>query len=403
MGEANKDMAARSDQVFIGTYSRYPAAMVKGAGCRLTDADGKEYLDFLAGIAVCGLGHCHPAVTAAICHQAGALVHVSNLYYTEPQTELAELLTANSFADRVFLVNSGAEANEAAIKLARIWAKEGRYGIISLSGSFHGRTLATVAATGQPKFHKGFEPMPEGFSHAPFGDLTMLDAMITDQTCAILCEPLQGEGGVRPLNREYLQGLRRLCDKHDLLLIFDEIQTGMGRTGTLFAYEQLEVVPDIMTLAKALGNGLPVGAMVTRKEIAAAFTPGTHGTTFGGNPVASAAAVATMKVMLGDGFLAEVRAKGEYLQGRLQEMVTRFPALATEARGLGLIQGLVLTEAAVEKGGAIVARMFDKSCLINFAGNVALRFLPPLIVSREEIDQMIQLLAEVLAEVSREI
>lgn len=402
MGEANKELAARSDQVFMGTYSRYPAAMVKGLGCRLTDADGKEYLDFLAGIAVCGLGHCHPAVTAAICHQAGELTHVSNLYYTEPQTELAELLTANSFADRVFLANSGAEANEAAIKLARIRSGEGRYGIISLSGSFHGRTLATVAATGQAKFHKGFEPMPEGFAHAPFGNLAVLEAMITDQTCAILCEPLQGEGGVRPLDHEYLQGLRRLCDKHDLLLIFDEIQTGMGRTGTLFAYEQLGVVPDIMTLAKALGNGLPIGAMVTRKEIAAAFTPGTHASTFGGNPVASAAAVATMKVMLGDGFLAEVRAKGSYLHEQLQGLVTRFPALATESRGLGLIQGLVLTEAAVEKGGVIVARMFDKGCLINFAGNVALRFLPPLIVSREEIDQMIQLLAEVLADVSRE-
>ena len=399
MGSANKELAVRSDQVFIGTYTRYPAAMVKGAGCRLTDAEGKEYLDFLAGIAVCGLGHCHPAVTAAICRQAGELTHVSNLYYTEPQTELAELLTANSFADRVFLANSGAEANEAAIKLARIWGGENRYEIISLTGSFHGRTLATVAATGQAKFQKGFEPMPEGFAHAPFGDLIVLESMIADQTCAILCEPLQGEGGVRPLDRGYLQGLRHLCDKYNLLLIFDEIQTGMGRTGTLFAYEQLGIVPDIMTLAKALGNGLPIGAMVTTKRIAAAFTPGSHASTFGGNPVASAAAVATMKVMLADGFLAEVREKGEYLHEQLQLVAARFPTLATEVRGLGLIQGLVLTEAGVEKGGAIVTRMFEKGCLINFAGNVALRFLPPLIVSREEIDQMIQLLAEVLGEI----
>ena len=353
MGSTNKELAARSDQVFIGTYTRYPAAMVKGVGCRLTDAEGKEYLDFLAGIAVCGLGHCHPAVTAAICKQAGELTHVSNLYYTEPQTELAELLTANSFADRVFLANSGAEANEAAIKLARIWASENRYEIISLTGSFHGRTLATVAATGQAKFQKGFEPMPEGFAHAPFGNLIVLESMITDQTCAILCEPLQGEGGVRPLDCEYLQGLRRLCDKYNLLLIFDEIQTGMGRTGTLFAYEQLGVVPDIMTLAKALGNGLPIGAMVTTKRIAAAFTPGSHASTFGGNPVASAAAVATMKVMLADGFLAEVRAKGEYLHEQLQLLSARFPALTTEVRGLGLIQGLVLTEAGVEKGGLL--------------------------------------------------
>lgn len=399
MGITNKELAARGDQVFIGTYTRYPAAMVKGVGCRLTDAEGKEYLDFLAGIAVCGLGHCHPAVTAAICEQAGKLVHVSNLYYTEPQTELAELLTSNCFADKVFLANSGAEANEAAIKLARIRAGEGRYEILSLAGSFHGRTLATVAATGQAKFQKGFEPMPEGFAHAPFGDLVVLESMITDQTCAILCEPLQAEGGVRPLAREYLQGLRRLCDKYNLLLIFDEIQTGMGRTGTLFAHEQLGVTPDIMTLAKALGSGLPIGAMLTRKEIAAAFTPGTHASTFGGNPVACAAAVATMKVMLTDGFLVGVRAKGEYLNGRLQSLAERFPNLAKGARGLGLIQGLVLTEAGVEKGGAIVNRMFDKGFLINFAGNVALRFVPPLIVSEEEIDRMIVALAEVLGEI----
>ncbi len=403
MGTTNQEWAARSEAVFIGTYSRYPAVMVKGAGCHLFDADGNKYLDFLAGIAVCGLGHCHPAVTAAITHQASQLVHVSNLYYTEPQTELAEMLTANSFADRVFLANSGAEANEAAIKLARIRGGAGRYEIITLAGSFHGRTLATVAATGQAKFQQGFEPMPAGFCHAPFGDLTALEALITAQTCAILCEPLQGEGGVRPLDYDYLQGLRALCDKHDLLLIFDEIQTGMGRTGTLFAYEQLGVVPDIMTLAKALGNGLPIGAMVTTKEIAAAFTPGSHGTTFGGNPLASAAAVATMQIMLEDGFLATVLDKGQYLHDQLQGLVTRFPALATEARGLGLIQGLVLSDRAVAQGGAMVAAMFAKGCLINFAGNVALRFLPPLIVSRPEIDRMIQLLVEVLAEFSAKI
>jgi acetylornithine aminotransferase/acetylornithine/N-succinyldiaminopimelate aminotransferase len=403
MGTTNKELAVRSDQVFIGTYTRYPAAMVKGAGCRLTDAEGKEYLDFLAGIAVCGLGHCHPAVTAAICEQASKLVHVSNLYYTEPQTELAELLTAHCFADKVFLANSGAEANEAAIKLARICSGEDRYEVISLAGSFHGRTLATIAATGQAKFQKGFEPMPEGFAHAPFGDLVALESMITDQTCAILCEPLQGEGGVRPLDLAYLQGLRRLCDKYNLLLIFDEIQTGMGRTGTLFAHEQMGVTPDIMTLAKALGNGLPIGALLTTKRIAAAFAPGTHASTFGGNPVAAAAAVATMKVMLADGFLAEVREKGNYLHAQLQTLVARFPTLALNARGLGLIQGLLLTEAGVQQGGAIVNRMFAKGCLINFAGGVALRFVPPLIVSCEEIDQMIGLLAEVLAEVAGEI
>ncbi|MFH0782808.1 MAG: acetylornithine transaminase [Pseudomonadota bacterium] len=394
----NKEWKERGDKVFIGTYTRYPAAMVKGAGCRLTDADGKEYLDFLAGIAVCALGHCHPAVTEAIRRQAGQLVHVSNLYYTEPQIRLAELLTANSFGERIFLANSGAEANEAAIKLARIYSEEGRYQVISLSGSFHGRTLATVAATGQPKFHKGFEPLPDGFLHAPFGNLDALAAMITDKTCAILCEPLQGEGGVRPLDREYLQGIRKLCDQHRLLLIFDEIQTGLGRTGTLFAYEQLGVTPDILTLAKALGNGLPIGAMLTKADIAAAFTPGTHASTFGGNPVASAAAVAVLQIMLTDGFLPEVQRKGDYFRGQLLKLAERFPAIIGSVRGMGLLLGAVLTEQGVKHGSTIVSVMFERGFLMNFAGNVALRFVPPLIVSTEEIDSLVKALGEVLAD-----
>jgi acetylornithine/N-succinyldiaminopimelate aminotransferase len=398
MSGENTSWAERSNKVIIGTYARYPVAMVKGEGCTLIDAEGRKYLDCLAGIAVCSLGHCHPVVTDAICAQAKELVHVSNLYYTQPQTELGELLTANSFADQIFLANSGAEANEAAIKLARICAGPERYGIISLAGSFHGRTLATVAATGQPKFHEGFEPMPEGFSHAPFGNLNVLEAMITDQTCAILCEPLQGEGGVRPLDVEYLKGLQNLCRKHDLLLIFDEIQTGIGRTGTLFAYEQLGIVPDIMTVAKALGNGLPIGAMLTRKEIAASLVPGTHGSTFGGNPVVAAGAVATLKIMLEDGFLAEVQEKGDYLQKGLEDLATRFPLLASGARGMGLIRGLVLTEKGIEQGGDMVNKLFEKGVLINFAGNSVLRFLPPLIITKAEIDQLLGALAEVLAE-----
>ena len=394
----NKEFKERADKVFIGTYARYPAAMIKGAGCRLIDADGREYLDFLSGIAVCALGHCHPAVTEAIRRQAGELVHVSNLYYTRPQIELAELLTGNSFGERIFLANSGAEANEAAIKLARIHSGEGRYQVISLTGSFHGRTLATVAATGQPKFHKGFEPLPDGFVHAPFGDLQALEKMISGSTCAILCEPLQGEGGVRPLDKDYLRGIRELCDKHGLLLIFDEIQTGLGRTGTLFAYEQLGVQPDILTMAKALGNGLPIGAMMTTSNIAAAFTPGTHASTFGGNPVASAAAVATLQIMLGEGFLAGVRQKGAYFQAELGKLVDRFPGLIGSVRGMGLLVGAVLTEQGVAHGAAIVTRMFERGFLMNFAGNVALRFVPPLIVTVEEIDCVIAALAEVLAE-----
>lgn len=398
----NQELKERGDKVFIGTYARYPAAMVKGDGCRLIDADGREYLDFLSGIAVCALGHCHPAVTEAIRRQAGELVHVSNLYYTRPSIELAELLTGNSFGERIFFANSGAEANEAAIKLARIHAGEGRYQVISLAGSFHGRTLATVAATGQPKFHKGFEPLPEGFLHAPFGDLAALGKLITGATCAILCEPLQGEGGVRPLDPLYLQGIRQLCDKHGLLLIFDEIQTGLGRTGTFFAYEQLGVTPDILTMAKALGNGLPIGAMMTRAEIAASFTPGTHASTFGGNPVASAAAVATLKIMLADGFFAEVREKGAYFQTELGKLVARFPDLVASVRGMGLLVGAVLTEQGVTHGGTIVNKMFERGFLMNFAGNVALRFVPPLIVTRAEIDRVVAALAEVLSEIRKQ-
>lgn len=386
--------------MFINTYGRYPAAMVEGKGCRLTDADGREYLDFLAGIAVCSLGHCHPAVTAAICAQASKLVHVSNLYHTLPQTELAELLVANSFADRVFMCNSGAEANEAAIKLARKAGGEGRYEIISLEGSFHGRTLAAVAATGQAKFHKGFEPLPAGFIHAPFGDLAELEKLLTPQTCAILCEPLQAEGGVRPLPVEYLKGIRALCDQHNLLLILDEVQVGMGRTGTLFGYEQFGITPDIITLAKALGNGLPIGALLTSEKVAAAFEPGSHASTFGGNPVACAAAVVVMQTMLAEGFLAEVKAKGNYLAAGLNDLSRRFPAIAAGARGMGLIQGLALTPEFIPRGGEIVNRLFDAGALANFAGGLVLRFLPPLVVSRDEIDELLAALARIFEEMA---
>lgn len=392
----NVELKERGDAVIVGSYARYPAAMVSGNGCKLTDANGKEYLDFLSGIAVCALGHSHPHVREAICAQAEKLVHVSNLYYTEPQIELAELIVSNSFGDKVFFCNSGAEANEAAIKLARIHSAKGRYKIISLAGSFHGRTLATVAATGQPKFHEGFEPLPSGFAYAPFGDLAALEAMVDETTCAILCEPLQGEGGVRPLAKEYLAGIRALCDRHGILLIFDEIQTGMGRTGTLFAYEQLGVTPDIMSMAKALGNGMPIGAMVTTNEIAAAFVPGTHASTFGGNPVASAAGVATMKIMLEDGFLGDVLEKGAYFRELLAGLAEKFPTLLSGSRGMGLIVAGVLTEEGISQGTAIVNAMFERGYLMNFAGNSVLRFVPPLIVTKGEIDEFVAVLTEVL-------
>jgi len=394
----NNELIARSNRVFINTYGRYPVAMVEGSGCRLKDADGREYLDFLAGIAVCSLGHCHPAVTEAICEQAGKLLHVSNLYHTVPQTELAELLVANSFADRIFMCNSGAEANEAAIKLARKYSAEGCYEVISLEGSFHGRTLAAVTATGQPKFHKGFEPMPEGFVHAPFGDIAALEKMISPKTCAILCEPLQGEGGVRPLPKAYLAAIRELCDKHQLLLIFDEVQVGMGRTGTLFAYEQLGIIPDIMTLAKALANGLPIGALLTSEKVAAAFAPGSHASTFGGNPVVCAAGKVVVETMLADGFLPGVREKGDYLAGKLNELAARYPKIAEGVRGMGLIQGIILTPEYIGQGAEIVNKLFKAGILANFAGNIALRFLPPLVISRAEIDQLTAALDKIFAE-----
>jgi acetylornithine/N-succinyldiaminopimelate aminotransferase len=400
MSGGNSSWIERSNQVFIATYSRFPCVLVKGKGCVLEDAEGRKYLDFLAGIAVCSLGHCHPEVTRAICEQASKLVHVSNLFHTQPQTELAELLVAHSFADRVFFGNSGAEANEAAIKLARKYSGEGRFEIISLAGSFHGRTLATVAATGQPKFHQGFEPLPAGFLHAEFGDITGLEKLVSPRSCAILCEPLQGESGVRPLAKEYLATIRRLCDEKGLLLIFDEVQTGLGRTGTLFAYEQLGVVPDILTSAKALANGLPIGAMLTTEKIAASFTAGSHASTFGGNPVSAAAAVATMKVMLADGFLAGVRKKGDYLAEKLIGLAAKYPKFASGQRGLGLIQGLILTQDGIEQGQAIVQKLFERGVLINFAGNAVLRFIPPLVVSPDEIDHLIRELDQVLSELT---
>ncbi len=386
--------------MFIETYSRFPAAMIRGEGCRLKDDDGREYLDFLAGIAVCSLGHCHPAVTEAVCRQAAELMHVSNLFHTRPQIELAELLVANSFADRVFMGNSGAEANEAAIKLARIHSGAGRYEVISLSGSFHGRTLATVAATGQPKFHQGFEPLPAGFLHADFGDPQEVEQLINERTCAIICEPLQGESGVRPLKREYLQALRNLCDRYGLMMIFDEVQTGIGRTGTLFAYEQLGVVPDIMTVAKALGNGLPIGAMLTTNKIASSFGVGSHASTFGGNPVAAAAGVAVLKIMLSNGFFEEVAETSKYLVARLEKTAAEFPELASGVRGMGMLLGLVLTEKGIKHGVDIVNQLFEQGILINFAGLRVLRFIPPLTVSREEIDLMIKRLRGVLATIS---
>jgi len=305
----------------FSTYARLPVVFVRGRGVRLWDESGKEYLDFLAGIAVCGLGHCHPEVTRVLSQQADTLVHVSNLFYTRPQVQLACELTRLSFADKVFFSNSGAEANEAALKLARKYSKDrhgaGRFHVISMKDSFHGRTLATLSATGQEKVHKGFEPLVGGFTFVDFNSLEAVEKAITDRTCAVLVEPIQGEGGINFPAAGYLRELKALCERYDLLLIFDEVQVGMGRTGTLFAHEQEGVTPDIMTLAKALGNGLPIGAMLATNQVAQAFVPGTHATTFGGTPLVTAVAARVLELISAPAFLAKVREVGGYFSDRL--------------------------------------------------------------------------------------
>ncbi|MDR3567643.1 MAG: aspartate aminotransferase family protein [Syntrophobacteraceae bacterium] len=381
----------------FGTYSRFPVAFVRGQGCRLWDDSGKEYLDFLAGIAVCGLGHCHPEVTRAIEEAARNLIHVSNLFYTYPQVELAAELTRLSFADKVFFSNSGAEANEAAIKLARKYSSDrfgpGRFHIISMKNSFHGRTLATLSATGQSKVHKGFEPLVEGFEFVDFNSVASVEAAVTDKTCAVLIEPAQGEGGLNFPAPGYVKELKALCRERNLLLIFDEIQSGLGRTGTLFAYEQEGVSPDIMTLAKALANGLPMGAMVATDEVATAFTPGSHATTFGGGPLVASAALATLKVISGPGFLEKVQKTGAYFQERLGELKSRFP-FVRQVRGRGLMVGMELDI----PGARFVSRCLEKGAIINCTHDTVLRFVPPLIAGPSEVDRMVAILEGVFKE-----
>jgi len=392
-----EDIQTICQQTICSTYARLPVVFVRGEGCRLWDEAGREYLDFLAGIAVCNLGHSHPEVAETLCAQAKTLVHVSNLFFTQPQVKLAAELTRLSFADKVFFANSGAEANEAAIKLARKYSKDrhgdGRFHIITMRDSFHGRTLATLSATGQEKVHKGFEPLVEGFTFVEFNSLEAVAAAITDKTCAVMVEPIQGEGGVNLPKPGYLPELKALCQKHDLLLIFDEVQTGMGRTGTLFAHEQEGVTPDIMTLAKALGNGLPIGAMLATDEAAQAFTAGAHATTFGGTPLVTAAAGQVLQLLSQPSLLATVQEKGGYFMQRLRELQSRH-AIIQEVRGRGLMIGLELTV----PGTKMVEACLRRGAIINCTHDTVLRFLPPLIVDNDQIDRLIEILDEVLKE-----
>ncbi|TSA03150.1 MAG: acetylornithine transaminase [Nitrospiraceae bacterium] len=383
-------------QYLMDTYTRYPLALVRGQGTKVYDVEGREYLDFLAGVAVNVLGHCHPKVTLALQQQAQHLIHTSNLFYTEPQVRLARVLVDHSFADKVFFCNSGAEANEAAIKLARCWAhtKDGadRYEIISMLNSFHGRTLATLTATGQEKVQKGFEPLPEGFRYVPFNDVAALSKAVTSKTAGILVEVIQGEGGVRVATPAFLTACRNISRERGALLIFDEVQTGIGRTGRLFAYEHYGVTPDVMTLAKGLGGGVPIGACLATDDVAKAFTPGSHASTFGGNPLVCAAALAVLEVILEDkDILGQCARSGEYFLKGLQELQGRCPAV-TDVRGLGLLIGVEVTLDARE----LVHDLRKRGILANATSERVLRFVPPLIVTTAEIDRVVVTLGDVI-------
>ncbi|MBM4438796.1 MAG: aspartate aminotransferase family protein [Candidatus Rokubacteria bacterium] len=375
--------------------SRAPICLVRGDGVRVWDTDAREYLDFGAGIAVTSLGHCHPRVTGAIQEAAATLLHVSNLYHSAPQIHLAKLLCEHSFAERVFFGNSGAEANEAAIKLARKYAKtrwsDDRYEIIAARDSFHGRTLATVTATGQEKYQHGFEPLVPGFKHVPYNDLQAMERAMDGRTAAILVECIQGEGGVNVPDDRYLPGLRKLCDASGALLILDEVQTGMGRTGRLWAYEHTGIEPDIMTVAKALANGVPIGAMLTRAEVAAVLSAGTHGSTFGGTPFVTSVALATLSTILEEKIPDRVARIGRYLVDGLRDLARRHPAVR-DVRGRGLLIGIELTQPV----GPLVDACREAGLLVLSAGEKVLRLTPPLIVGEAECDRALEILDRVL-------
>lgn len=395
-----KEIIALSEKLFIPTYSRFPIVLRKGRGIKVWDVNGKEYLDFLGGIAVNVLGHCPRKVVIAVQKQVQRLIHVSNLYYTEPQLKLAEILTKNSFANRVFFCNSGTEANEGALKLARIYMKnrfgKNRFEFIASVNSFHGRSFGSLSVTGQKKYHEGFEPLLDGVKFVPFNDTDAVERAISENTCAVILEPIQAEGGINVPSKDYLKEVRKICDKHKILLILDEIQTGIGRTGKLFAYEHFGIEPDIMTLAKGLGGGIPIGAILTKEEIAQAMGPKTHASTFGGNPVACAAAVATLETILEDGYLLDYCQRiSKYFIKKLNSLRDKYPEKIKETRGMGLLIGMELNI----NGAEVVKKCIEKGLLLGTAGDGSvLRFTPPLIVTKEDIDKAISILETVLGQ-----
>lgn len=376
----------------VDLYGRYPITLVEGKGVYVTDSDGNEYIDALAGIAVNSLGHSHPRVVEAVQQQAASLMHISNFYYSEPQSKLVEKLAEVTGLDQAFLCNSGAEAMEGSIKLARKYGsiREKKGTIISMENCFHGRTLGTIAM-GKEKYQKGFHPLPKGFEQVPVNDIEALKVKADEETIAIVIEPVQGEGGVNPVQEEYLRQVRALCDEHDILLILDEIQCGIARTGKMFAYQHYGVLPDIVASAKALGNGFPIGAVITKKEVAEAFEHGEHGTTYGGNPLASAAAYATLSVMQEENIPEQAAEKGAYFMNRLHSVAQEHEAIK-EVRGRGLMIGVELNF----EGGDVVKEMMKRGVLSNCASGNVMRFVPPLIITKEEIDTVINIFLESL-------
>jgi predicted acetylornithine/succinylornithine family transaminase len=389
------DLITRANKVIMETYKRFPLVFDKGQGCVLTDINGKEYLDFMSGIAVNALGYADPGLIEAMKTQMEKLVHVSNLYWTEPGIELAELLTTASGLDKVFFCNSGTEACEAALKLCRIYGKLKKspeaVEIIAMDQSFHGRTFGAITATGQKKYQKNLEPLLPEIYHVPYNDLAALKAQISEKTCGIIMEPIQGEGGIHPADPQYLKAVRKICDEENIVLVFDEVQTGIGRSGKLFAYQQYGVTPDVVTMAKGLGGGVPIGGIIAKNQVAEVFTPGTHAATFGGNPFVCAAAKYVIETLTAPGFLEAVEEKGQYLKTKLEALKKDHPAIR-EVRGMGLMIG-VEVDTELSK---IVAKAMDKGLLVITAGANAIRFVPPLVVSNEQIDQAVAIFAECL-------
>lgn len=390
------EVIALFDRYVIGNYRRFPVCLVRGEGSYVWDAEGRRYLDFFPGWGCNLLGHCPPGVVEAVRDQVGRLIHVPNTWYTEPQGRWAELLSQRSFGGKAFFCNSGAEAVEAAIKLARAATPRGRYKVITFEGSFHGRTFGALSATAQAKYHEGFEPLVPGFVYAPWDDLEAVSQLVDDETAAILVEPVQGEGGIRIARPEFLQGLRRLADENGLVLIFDEVQTGCGRTGKWFAYQHYDVIPDIMTLAKGVCGGLAGGVMLARPEIAAHLRPGMHASTFGGNPIAARAGIATIETIEREGLLERASRLGEQFRQRLGELARRCP-LVREVRILGLMIGIELHV----PGAGIVQRCLERGLLINCTHETVLRLLPAMTLSDDQLVEGCDILEEVLMEATQ--